>query len=83
VQVEAGRERGAAMTRRGLAILMGAGCLYLTILGFLAGVVVERVRFDRDRATVLQRLAATQERLHTHLMDLERQTKFPGHRDDR
>jgi hypothetical protein len=71
------------MTRRGLGILMGACCLYLTVLGFLTGVVVERVRFDRQRTTVLQRLAATQERLHTYLMNLERQTEFPRHTGDR
>jgi hypothetical protein len=45
--------------------------------------VVEHVRFDRQRATLLQHLAATQERLHTHLMGLERQTQFPRRRDDR
>lgn len=39
--------------------------------------VVERIRFDRQRASLLQHLAATHERLHTHLMDLERQTEFP------
>ena len=44
--------------------------------------LVERVRFDRQRGTVLQHLAATQERLHTHLMDLERQTPMPQRRDD-
>jgi hypothetical protein len=83
VRVDAAGERGAVMTRRGLGILMGACCLYLTVLGFLTGVVVERVRFDRQRTTVLQRLAATQERLHTHLMNLERQTEFPRHTGDR
>jgi hypothetical protein len=82
-RVEAGGEGGAAMTRRRLAVLMGAGGLYLSILSFLTGVVVERVRFDRDRNSVLQRLAATQERLHTHLMDLERQTALPRHSGDR
>ena len=71
------------MTRRQLEILVGAGCLYLTVLGFLAGVVVERVLFDRQRTAVLQRLAATQERLHTHLMNLERQTEFPRHAGNR
>jgi hypothetical protein len=44
--------------------------------------VVEHVRFDRQRATLLQHLAATQERLHTHLMDLERQTQQPFRRND-
>jgi hypothetical protein len=45
--------------------------------------VVERVRFDRQRATLLPHLAATQERLHAPLMGLERQTQFPRRRDDR
>jgi hypothetical protein len=79
--VDAGGER-AVMTRRGLGFLIAAGCLYLTGLGFLTGMVVERVRFDRQRGILLQRLAATQERLHTHLMDLERQTQQPLRRDD-
>jgi hypothetical protein len=70
------------MTRRGLGFLIAAGCLYLTGLGFLTGMVVERVRFDRQRGILLQHLAATQERLHTHLMDLERQTQQPLRRDD-
>jgi hypothetical protein len=83
VRVDAAGERGAVMTRRGLGILIGAGCLYLTALGFLAGVMVERMRFDRQRTTVLQRLATTQERLHTHLMNLERRTEFPRHTGDR
>jgi hypothetical protein len=58
-------------------ILTTGGYLYLTVLGFLTGMVVERIRFDRQRASLLQHLAATHERLHTHLMDLERQTEFP------
>lgn len=45
--------------------------------------VVERVRFDKQRAALLQHLAATQDRLHTHLMDLERQTEFPRRGGDR
>jgi hypothetical protein len=70
------------MTRRRLGWLVGAGCLYLAGLGFLSGVVVERVRFDRQRATV-HSLSATQERLHTRLMDLERHPESPGSRGDR
>jgi len=53
------------MSRRELGFLIAAGCLYLTVFGFLTGMVVERVRFDRQRSTLLQHLAATQERLHT------------------
>jgi hypothetical protein len=70
------------MTRRRLRFLIAAGCLYLTGLGFLTGMIVERVRFDRQRSIVLHHLAATQERLHTHLMDLERQTQQPLRKDD-
>jgi hypothetical protein len=44
--------------------------------------VVERMRFDHQRALVLQTLSAAQERLHAHLMDLERQmTTLPLTRD--
>jgi hypothetical protein len=78
--VDAGGEH-AVMTRRGLGFLIAAGCLYLTGFGFLTGMVVERARFDRQRGILLQHLAATQERLHTHLMDLERQTQPPLRRD--
>jgi hypothetical protein len=79
--VDAAGER-AVMTRRRLGVLLAAGCIYLAGLGFLTGVVVERVRFDRQRGILLQHLAATQERLHTHLMDLERQTREPLRKDD-
>ena len=64
------------MTHRGLGVLVGAGCLYLVVLGFLIGMVVERMRFDRQRAAVLQSLTAARERLHIHLMNLERQAEF-------
>jgi len=75
--VDAAGEPDVMMTRRERGLIIVGGCLYLTVLGFLTGMIVERVRFDRQRATVLQHLAATQERLHTHLMDLERQTQVP------
>jgi hypothetical protein len=65
------------MTRRALGILIGVGGLYVASLGFLTGVVVERIRFDWQRAALLQHLATTQERLHTHLMALERRSSFP------
>jgi len=70
------------MTRRELGFLIAGGSLYLTVVWFLTGMVVERVRFDRQRGLLLQRLAATQARLHTHLMDLERQTREPLRKDD-
>jgi hypothetical protein len=79
--VDAAGER-LMTTRRRLGFLIAAGCLYLAGLAFLTGMVVERVRFDRQRGLLLQRLAATQARLHTHLMDLERQSRDPLRRDD-
>jgi len=79
--VDAAGER-LMMTRCRLGFLIAAGCLYLAGLGFLTGMVVERVRFDRQRGLLLQRLAAMQARLHTHLMDLERQTREPLRKDD-
>ena len=45
--------------------------------------VVERIRFDRQRATLLKHVAATHERLHTRLMDLERQTESSQRRHER
>ena len=70
------------MTRRALGTLLLAGGLYLTGFGFLTGMVVERVRFDRQRGVLLEHLAITQERLHADLMDLERHTQLPVRRDE-
>jgi hypothetical protein len=54
------------------AVMIGLGCVYLGGVGFLSGILVERVRFDLQRAAVLTRLAATEKRLHVRLMDIER-----------
>ena len=70
------------MTRRAIGILIAAGGLYLTAFGFLTGMVVERVRFDRQRGVLLEHLAASQERLHAYLMDLERHTQLQVRRDE-
>jgi hypothetical protein len=78
-----GSERGAVMTRREVGLLIAGGYLYLAVLGFLTGIVVERIRFDRQRATLLQHFAATHERLRTRLMDLERQTESSRRRHER
>jgi hypothetical protein len=66
------------MIRHERGLLIVGGRLYLTVLGFLTGMIVERVQ----RATMLQHLDATQERLHTHLMDLERRAQVPRPRGD-
>jgi hypothetical protein len=78
-----GNERGAVMTRREVGILIAGSYLYLAVLGFLTGMLVERIRFDRQRATVVQHFAATHERLRTRLMGLERQTESSQRRHER
>lgn len=78
-----GGERGAVMTRREVGILIAGSYLYLAVLGFLTGMVVERIRFDRQRAIVLQHFAATHERLRTRLLDLERQPESSQRRRER
>jgi hypothetical protein len=58
-------------TRYRRAVMIGLGCLYLGAVGFLSGMLVERIRFDLHRTAVLTRLAAAEQRLHARLMDLE------------
>jgi hypothetical protein len=55
------------------AVMIGLGCVYLGGVGFLSGILVERMRFDLQRAAVLTHLAATEKRLHARLMDIERE----------
>jgi hypothetical protein len=49
----------------------------MTGLGFLSGMVVERVRFDVRRNAVLTKLSEAGQQLHGRLMDLERLTTPP------
>ena len=67
------------MSRRRLSVLMVMIALYLCGIGFLSGMVVERMRFDGRRAAVLASLSAAQARLHAHLMHLERRTESRHH----
>ena len=60
---------------RRLKVIVCLGCLYMAGVGFLAGVCVERIRFDPRRTAVLTQLTATNQRLHVRLMDLERRTE--------
>lgn len=59
------------MSRRRRVLALGLG-LYAVVMGFLAGMLLERVRFDVERASVLTRVASAEQRLHARLMDLER-----------
>jgi hypothetical protein len=59
------------MGRRRLVVALGLVYLYVLGMGFLAGVLVDRVRFDERRAEVLRHLTLTEARLHARLMRLE------------
>jgi hypothetical protein len=52
-------------------VMIGLAGLWLAVMGFLGGMVVERIRFDQQRTSVLTRLSAAQARLHDRLMALE------------
>lgn len=53
-------------------IVMGAGAgLYLTAMGFVVGVISERMRFDHQRAGALSRLEETNRKTRRYLMTLE------------
>jgi hypothetical protein len=60
------------VTSRQRAVLaVGFACLYLAVMGFLAGTMVERMRFDARRSAVLSRLASAERQVRARLMDLE------------
>ncbi len=54
------------------AILGGGFGLYLIGLGFLGGIVAERVRFDHQRLVVLNRYDEALKKWQAHLMSLEK-----------
>jgi hypothetical protein len=60
------------MTGRELGFLIAAGSLYLTALGFLTGMVVERMRFDRQRSEVLSHYEQALREWQTYRMALEK-----------
>jgi hypothetical protein len=64
------------MRLRRLSLTLSLG-IYVGAVGFLGGVLVERIRFDRERASVLERVAHAEQRLHARLMELERAQQLP------
>ncbi len=48
--------------------------LYGVVLGFLGGVAVDRMLFDRERNAAVSRLEQASRKLHGALMELERET---------
>ena len=57
-----------------LSMIVGLGGLYLAVLGFLCGVVVERIRFDLQRTATVTRLTEAEERMRARLMEIEHGT---------
>ena len=57
-----------------LSMIAGLGGLYLAALGFLCGVVVERIRFDLQRTATVTRLTEAEERMRARLMEIEHGT---------
>ena len=54
-----------------LALILGVGALYVGGVAFLAGTMVERLRFGAQRTAVVTRLTAKEERVRARLMELE------------
>lgn len=63
-------------TRRRTLIGLGLG-LYLTGFGMLAGVTVERMRFDHKRAKTLARYDEAARQWHAFRIELERAIAHP------
>jgi hypothetical protein len=59
------------MRRRRRALALGLG-LYAVGMGFLGGMLLERILYDRERTTVLARVTQAEQRLHARLMEIER-----------
>jgi hypothetical protein len=47
--------------------------LYLLGVGFLSGMIVDRVRFDESRSALLARLGEDSHTMHERLMAIERE----------
>jgi hypothetical protein len=62
------------ISRRALSVAIVGACLYSTALGVLLGIVVDRIRFDAERAALLSRLTTAEHQVRARLMDLEGQT---------
>ena len=58
------------MSRRDMVIGVAMG-LYLLGAGFLGGTIVDRIRFDRQRAAALARLDEATRQVHARLITLE------------
>ena len=68
----AGVRRASTMVPQRRALIFGIVGLYVAGLGFLAGITIDRFRFDAQRNRVLAQYSQAVQRLHQHLMTPER-----------
>jgi sensor domain CHASE-containing protein len=64
-------------TRARVVVLIGA-FLYVSVMAFAGGVAAERIRFDRQRAAVLQRHEEALQQWHQFLMAAEQRKVEAG-----
>ena len=58
--------------------IVTVAALYLLVVGFLGGMIVDRVRFDASRSVLLTRLEQDTHRVHERLMALEHEESREG-----
>jgi hypothetical protein len=58
--------------------IVTVAALYLLVVGFLSGMIVDRVRFDASRSVLLTRLEQDTRRMHERLMAIEREGSREG-----
>ena len=52
---------------------VGIVSVYLFSVGLLSGMLFDRIRFDESRTLLLKELDGDRQRLHQHLMAMERE----------
>lgn len=64
-----------ANTERALKdrFIVTVATLYLLVVGFLSGMIADRIRFDETRSVLLARLEEDNHKVHQRLMAIERQ----------
>jgi hypothetical protein len=53
--------------------IVTVAALYLLVVGFLSGTIVDRICFDESRSGLLARLEEDSHRVHERLMAIERE----------
>ena len=53
--------------------IVTVAALYLLAVGFLSGMIVDRIRFDESRSGLLEKLEEDTHRVHERLMAIERE----------